>query len=51
MNILTTQPRLLSFSDAYNISVTEGQRSRPCGYNLRVPFLRAVLPMEVKESA
>ena len=33
------------------ISVSERQRSRPCGLNLRVPFLRTVLPPEVGESA
>ena len=33
------------------ISVSERQRSRPCGQNLRVPFLRTVLPPEVEESA
>ena len=32
-------------------SVSERQRSRPCGQNLRVPFLRTVLPPEVEESA
>ena len=29
------------------ISVSERQRSRPCGQNLRVPFLRTVLPPEI----
>ena len=33
------------------ISISERQRSRPCGQNLRVPFLRTVLPPEVEESA
>ena len=32
------------------ISVSERQRSRPCGHNLRVAFLRTVLPPEVEES-
>ena len=34
-----------------HVSVSERQRSRPCGQNLRVPFLRTVLPPEVEESA
>ena len=32
------------------ISVSERQRSRPCGHNLRVPFLRTVLPPEVERA-
>ena len=32
-----------------HVSVSERQRSRPCGQNLRVPFLRTVLPPEVEE--
>ena len=35
----------------WHVSVSERQRSRPCGQNLRVPFLRTVLPPEVGESA
>ena len=31
------------------VSISELQRSRPCGQNLRVPFLRTVLPLEVGE--
>ena len=34
-----------------HVSVSERQRSRPCCQNLRVPFLRTVLPPEVEESA
>ena len=34
-----------------HVSVSEQQRSQPCGQNLRVPFSRAVLPPEVEESA
>ena len=35
----------------WHASVSERQRSRVCGQNLRVPFLRTVLPPEVEESA
>ena len=35
----------------WHVSVSERQRSRPCGQNLRVPLLRTVLPPEVGESA
>ena len=35
----------------WHASVSEQQRSRPCGQNLRVPFPRTVLPPEVEESA
>ena len=35
----------------WHVSVSERQRSRPCCQNLRVPFLRTVLPLEVEESA
>ena len=35
----------------WHVSVSERQRSRPCSQNLRVPFLRTVLPPEVGESA
>ena len=35
----------------WHVSVSERQRSRLCGQNLRVPFLRTVLPPEVGESA
>ena len=35
----------------YGLSVRERQRSRLCNQNLRVPFLRTVLPPEVGESA
>ena len=34
-----------------HVRVSERQRSRPCGQNPRVPFLRTVLPPEVEESA
>ena len=33
------------------VSISERQRSQPCGQNLRVPFPRMVLPPEVEESA
>ena len=35
----------------WHASVSERQRSRPCGQNLCVPFLITVLPPEVEESA
>ena len=35
----------------WHASVSERQRSRACGQNLRVPFLGTVLPPEVEESA
>ena len=33
-----------------HVSVSERQLSRPCGQNLRMPFLRTVLTPEVEES-
>ena len=43
--------RLSQHGEFWHASVSERQRSRPCGQNLCVPFLRTVLPPEVKESA
>ena len=34
-----------------HVGISEQQRSRPCGQNLRGPFVRAVLAMKLKESA
>ena len=39
------------YGEFWHVSVSERRRSRPCGQNLRVPFLRTVLPPEVGESA
>ena len=39
--------RLSQHGEFWHASVSERQRSRPCGQNLRVPFPRAVLPPEV----
>ena len=48
----TRQPSQLSqHGEFWHVSVSERQRSRLCGQNLRVPFLRTVLPPEVGESA
>ena len=44
---LTTEPARW----VWHVSVSERQRSRLCGQNIRVPFLRTVLPPEVGESA
>ena len=43
--------QLRQHGEFWHASVSERQRSRPCGQNLRVPFLRTVLPPEVEESA
>ena len=43
--------QLCQHSEFWHVSVSERQRSRPCGHNLRVPLLRTVLPPEVGESA
>ena len=43
--------RLGQHGEFWHASVSERQRSRLCGQNLRVPFPRAVLPPEVEESA
>ena len=44
-----------NFASTVSFSISERQQSRPCGQNLRVnlrvPFLRTVLPPEVRESA
>ena len=43
--------QLCQHGEFWHVSVSERQRSRPCGQNLRVPLLRTVLPPEVGESA
>ena len=43
--------QLSQHGEYWHVSVSERQRSRLCGQNLRVPFLRTVLPPEVGESA
>ena len=43
--------QLPQHGEFWHASVSERQRSRACGQNLRVPFLRTVLPPEVEESA
>ena len=48
---LSQHSQLSQHGEFWHASVSERQRSRPCGQNLRVPFLRTVLPPEVEESA
>ena len=48
---LLQHSQLSQHSEFRHVSVSERQRSRPCGQNLRVPFPRAVLLPEVEESA
>ena len=48
---LLQRSHLRQHGEFWHVSVSERQRSRPCGQNLRVPFLRTVLPPEVEESA
>ena len=48
---LLQHSQLSQHGEFRHVSVIERQRSRPCGQNLRVPFLRTVLPLEVEESA
>ena len=48
---LLQHSQLSQHGELWHVSVSERQRSRPCGQNLRVPFLRTVLPPEVGESA
>ena len=43
--------QLSQHGEFWHVSVSERQRSRLCGQNLCVPFLRTVLPPEVGESA
>ena len=43
--------QLSQHGEFWHVSVSERQRSRLCGQNLRVPFLRTVLPPEVGERA
>ena len=48
---LSQHSQLSQHGEFWHVSVSERQRSRPCGQNLRVPFQRTVLPPEVEESA
>ena len=48
---LLQHSQLSQHGEFWHASVSERQRSRQCGQNLRVPFLRTVLPPEVEESA
>ena len=48
---LLQHSQLSQHGEFRHVSVSERQRSRPCGQNLRVPFPRAVLTPEVEESA
>ena len=48
---LLQRSQLRQHGEFWHASVSERQRSRPCGQNLHVPFLRTVLPPEVEESA
>ena len=48
---LLQHSQLSQHGEFLHVSIGERQRSRPCGQNLRVPFLRTVLPPEVGESA
>ena len=43
--------QLCQHGQFWHVSVSERQRSRLCGQNVCVPFLRAVLPPEVEDSA
>ena len=47
---LLQHSQLRQHGEFWHASVSERQRSRPCGQNLCVPFLRTVLPPEVEES-
>ena len=44
---LLQHSQLCQHAEFRHVSVSERQRLRPCGQNLRVPFLRTVLPPEV----
>ena len=44
---LLQHSQLSQHGEFRHVSVSERQRSRLCGQNLRVPFLRTVLPPEV----
>ena len=48
---LLQRSQLRQHGEFCHVSVSERERSRPCGQNLCVPFPRAVLPPEVEESA
>ena len=47
---LLQHSQLRQQGEFWHASVSERQQSRPCGQNLRVPFLRKVLRPEVEES-
>ena len=47
---LLQRSQLRQHGEFWHVSVSERQRSRPCGQNLRVPFLRTVLPPEVERA-
>ena len=47
---LLQHSQLSQHGEFCHVSVSERQRLWPCGQNLRVPFPRAVLPLEVEES-
>ena len=46
---LLQRSQLRQHGEFWHVSVSERQRSRPCSQNLRVPFLRTVLPPEALE--
>ena len=48
---LLQHSQLSQHGEFWHVSISEPQRSRPCGQNLRVPFQRTVLPPDVEESA
>ena len=48
---LLQRSQLRQHGEFQHVSVSERQRSWPCGQNLCVPFLRTVLPLEIEESA
>ena len=47
---LLQHSQLRQHGEFWHVSVSELHQSWPCGQILRVPFLRAVLPMNVEES-
>ena len=47
---LLQHSQLSQHGEFRHVSVSERQRSRSCGQNLRVPFPRAVLPPEVERA-
>ena len=48
---LLQHSQLCQHGEFWHVSVSEQQRLQPCGQNLRVPFVKMVLPPEVEESA